>query len=152
MKNAKAIFMLLLICILVSIGAGYVAGFYVYREYREKTEYLEAQARNKFKDVEKNLQDLYLTLENKFDENKIEREKALSKLEEIRDNIKEWERGYRAALLQLRGKIEDLKVERLRMTVEKMQDEMKEFRMKVQDMELKNEMEGVDLGKISVKQ
>lgn len=152
MKNAKAIFTLLLICILVSIGAGYVAGFYVYREYREKTEYLEAQARNKFKDVEKNLQDLYLTLENKFDENKIEREKALSKLEEIRDNIKEWERGYRAALLQLRGKIEDLKVERLRMTVEKMQNEMKEFRMKVQDMELKNEMEGVDLGKISVKQ
>lgn len=152
MKNAKAIVALLLICILVSIAAGYVAGFYVYRKYRQKTEYLEEQAESKFKEVDKNLRDLYSSFENKMDENKTERKEVLSKLEELRENIKEWERGYRVALLELRGKVEDLKVERLRMTVEKMQDEIKEFRMKVQDLELKSEMGGVDLGKISVKQ
>lgn len=150
MKNVKTIIVLLMIVVLISIAAGYVAGFYVYREYKEKTTYLEKQAQDKFGALEKDLRDLSVTLENTMEENKIGMEDVLSKAEVIKEEIEEWKKGYSTVISQLRAEIEDLKVGRLRRMVEKLQGEIDGFKVKIQDMELKDEMNAVDLGKISV--
>jgi len=153
MKNLKTMVTLLIVCALVSIAAGYIAGFFVYREYKQKTAYLDEQARStmdKFGELEGGLKELYVSIENTVSENKMEREDLLSAIEKIKENLKEWERGYRTTLSELKGEIEDLKIGRLTRMVEKLQDEVDDFKMKMQDLELKDEVEGVDLGKISV--
>src|SRR4030042_136648 len=98
MKNANTIIALLIFLIVISIAAGYAAGFFVYREYQQKTAYLERQAEDKFGKVEDNLRNLYITLENTVDENKVEREKALAVIEEIKGGIEEWKRGYASTI------------------------------------------------------
>lgn len=158
---------LLIVIIFASIAAGYVAGFFVYRDYREKAAYLDSQtqfAMNKFGEMEGNLKELYVSLDNTVDKNSIEKKELLSKIEEMREDIKEWEIGYRATLLGLKKTIEGLNVDKLTRIVEKMQKDIDEFRVDVQDMGLKldevrgtdkvagsTKPEGVDLGKISVK-
>ncbi|NQT74927.1 MAG: hypothetical protein HQ566_00220 [Candidatus Omnitrophica bacterium] len=153
MKDAKSIITIIAISVVISIIAGYAAGFFVYREYKQKTAYLDEQARStmdKFGELEGGLKELYVSIENTVSENKMEREDLLSAIEKIKENLKEWERGYRTTLSELKGEIEDLKIGRLTRMVEKLQDEVDDFKMKMQDLELKDEVEGVDLGKISV--
>ena len=152
MKSTKTITTLLIIGIFISIATAYIAGFFIYRDYKEKTAYLERLARNKFEELENNLKDLYITLENMIDEDKIEKQDLLSKLENIKEDIENWKEGYRVAISELRASLEDLKVEALTRMVEKMQDEINEFKTKIQDLDLKiDEVKGsVDLGRISV--
>ncbi len=153
MKDVKRIITIIAISISISIIAGYAAGFFVYREYKQKTAHLDEQARStmdKFGELDVNLKELYVSIENTVSENKMEREGLLAAIEKIKGYLKEWERGYRTTLSELKGEIEDLKIGRLTRMVEKLQDEVDDFKMKMQDLELKDEMEGVDLGKISV--
>ncbi len=154
MKNTRTVVALIMISIIVSIGAGYVAGFFVYREYKQRTACLDSQVQStidKFGELENNLKDLYVIIENTVDENKAEKKRLLTTIEKIKEYLKGWERGYRRTVSELKEEIEDLKIGRLTRMVEKMQDEIDEFKMKIQDLELKDELEGVDLGKISVK-
>ena len=58
------------------------------------------------------------------------------------------------AISDLRGEIEDLKVNKLTRMVQNLEDEVVKFKMKMQDLDLKlDETRGVkvDLGKISIK-
>lgn len=163
MKNINAIIGLLIFLIIISIAAGYTAGFFVYRDYREKTACLEKQAEDRFGKVEDSLKDLYISLEKTMDENSIERKKALVVIEGIKEDIEAWKRGYASTIAELGKTIENLKVERLTNMVENLQDNIEEFRMTMQDLELKVEEAGekitgsktdpnsIDLGKISVK-
>lgn len=166
MKDTKSLVTLLIIIILLSIAAGSVAGFFVYRDYKENSAYLSRRVQStmdKFGDLESNLKDLYVTLENTMDEGEIERKKVLSKIESIKEDVLGWESGYRAAILQLKAEIDNLKVGKLTRTVENLQDDVKSFKMKIQDLELKlddargniesnkGNFKGVDLGRISVK-
>lgn len=150
MKNAKTIILLLIVLVLISIVAGYVAGFYVYKEYKTKTEHLERQTQNKFGTLEKNLKELYVALENTVDKNKAEVQGILSELEAIREDIEKWNRGYRVIVAELKGEIDNLKIDKLTRMVEKLQSEIDSFKIKIQDLELKDEIKEVDLGKISV--
>ncbi|MDP8229891.1 MAG: hypothetical protein P9L93_02180 [Candidatus Gorgyraea atricola] len=165
MKNAKLASGLLTMVIFFSIGAGYVAGYFVYTDYKEKTAYLDSRTRfaiDKFKEMEKDLKKLYIALENTADENKIETRKVLSRLEAIKEDIGEWKSGYKTTVSQLRGDIDDLKVDKLSRMVKRLQRDINGFKMRVQDMDLKideargnspgirKEAINIDLGKISV--
>lgn len=165
MKNAKLMSGLLMMAIFFSIGAGYVAGYFVYTDYKERTAYLDSQARfaiGKFDDMEKDLKELYIALQNTADEGKIETKKVLSRLEAINEDISEWKNGYKATVSRLRGDIDDLKVDKLARMVDRLQSDINGFKMKVQDMDLKideasgnglgirKEAINIDLGKISV--
>lgn len=163
MKNANAIITLLIFLIVASIAAGYAAGFFVYREYQQKTACLERQVEDRFGKVEDSLKDFYISLENAMDENKIERKKALAVVEKMKEDMEEWKKGYASAIAELGRTIENLKVERLTRMVENLQDNIDDFRMTMQDLDIKvEEVRGaradskidpnsIDLGKISVK-
>ena len=166
MKDAKNIIVLLIVVVLASIACGYAAGFIVYKDYKQKAAYFDEQAQqslDKFSKLEGNLKDIYITLESTIDENKIDRKGLLSAMEEVKKDIKSWERGYGIALTELKESMENLKVERLTRIVENMQDDISGFKMKIQDLELKlDESAGrarvhvqdgkdIDLGRISVK-
>ncbi|MBU1147769.1 MAG: hypothetical protein KKD11_05390 [Candidatus Omnitrophica bacterium] len=165
MKDTKLMSGLLTMVIFFSIGAGYVAGYFVYTDYKERTAYLDSQARfaiGKFEDMEKDLKKLYITLQNTADEGKIETKKVLSRIETIKEDISEWESGYKTTVSNLRGDIDDLKVDKLTRMVERLQRDINGFKMRVQDMDLKideasgnalgirKEAINIDLGKISV--
>jgi len=154
MKNTgKTVVSLIIVILLVSIFAGYVAGFIIYKEYREKTKYYDMQAQftlDKFEKLESNLKDLYSTLSNTVDQNMIVRKKLLSTIKNMNDDIQDWKKGYGATLSDIRDEINDLEIGRLRRMVEKLQDDIDAFKMTIQDLELKDELKGIDLGKISV--
>ena len=165
MKNAKLASGLLMMVIFFSIGAGYVAGYFVYTDYKEKTAYLDSRTKfaiGKFKKMEKDLKKLYIALENTADESKIETRKVLSRLEAINEDIGEWKSGYKTTVSKLRGDIDDLKVDKLTRMVDRLQRDINGFKMRVQDMDLKideargtspgirKEAINIDLGKISV--
>lgn len=163
MKNAKVIIALLVFLIIISIAAGYLAGFFVYKEYKEKTAYLEKQAEDRFGRVESTLKKLYVTLKNTMDENKIERKKALAVVGDIKEGIKEWKRRHMATISELKEAIDDLKVEKLTRMVENLQDDIIGFKMTMQDLDIKIDevrdkkaksemnLNSVNLGRISVK-
>ncbi len=151
MKNAKTIITLLTVVIFASIAAGYAAGFFVYKEYQEKTRHLEEETQSRFRDIGNDLSDLYIALEDTTDQNRQEKKEFLTRIEDIREAIKEWEITYKTALSELRGQVKSLKVNRLTRMVENLQSDIEEFKIKIQDMELKEDINGVDLGKISVK-
>ncbi len=145
--------------------ATYVMGYFIYNDYKEKTLYLDSQAQlamDKFKKLEEGVKDIDIALSSATDENKIEMRKVLSQLESMQEILKDWKAGYNRAVSDLKGEISDLKVSRLRRRMEKLQDEIDEFKMAMQDWDLKiyddnraltyrEGIEGVDLGKISVK-
>lgn len=163
MKSARVIIVLLVFLIIVSIAAGYLAGFFVYKEYKEKTAILEKQVKDRFGSVENNLKKLYATMENTMDENKIERKKALAVARDIKKGIEEWEKGYMATIVELKDIIDDLKVEKLTRRVENLQDDIAGFKMTMQDLDIKIDevrdkkansranLDSVNLGRISVK-
>ncbi|MFC1621324.1 hypothetical protein ACFL2G_03360 [Candidatus Omnitrophota bacterium] len=165
MKNAKLTSGLLIMVIFFSIGSGYIAGYFVYTDYKEKTAYLDSRTRfaiGKFEEMEKDLKKLYIALQDTADESKMETRKVLSRLEAISEDIGEWKSGYKATVSQLRGDIDDLKVGKLTRMVDRLQSDINGFKMKVQDMDLKideargdglghrKEALNIDLGKISV--
>jgi hypothetical protein len=165
MRDTRLIISLLITVIIFSIAAGYTAGFFIYRDYKEKAVYFDRQnqiAIDKFGALDENLKGLYTALENVADENKAEKKELLAKIEAIKEDTKEWEKGYRATLLELKETVEGLKMDQLTRIVENLQDEINEFKIKVQDLDLKldetkgirstdkEETRGVDLGKISV--
>lgn len=150
MKSVKAIITLVAVVIFVSIAAGYIAGFFVYKEYRERTAYLEEQVSNKFNSLEEDVKELYISLGNRVDKNRIEMREILSKADSIKEGIEDWKRKYKTSISELRRSIDDLKVDRLTKMVENLQAELNEYKIKLQDLELKDEAQGVDLGKISV--
>ncbi|MFC1666294.1 hypothetical protein ACFL0P_00290 [Candidatus Omnitrophota bacterium] len=165
MKSAKIIITLLIVVVLASIAAGYAAGFFVYRQYKEKAVYFDKQVQltmDKFGGIESNLDELYSAL----DKGKMERENALSKIEKIKEDLQGWKKGYGATLSGLRNAIDDLKVDRLRMAVEGLKGDINDFKMTMQDFDLKldeyrgktvnlradgENVKSVDLGKISVR-
>lgn len=150
---------------LVSIGAGYAAGYFVYKQYTTKTAEMERQAGLNYEKLQKELKDFYVTLENTIDENKIDRAQFVAHIEKIKEDLKGWEKGYRESLAGLQSEIENLKIDRLTYMVEKLQDDIQGFRMTVQDMDmqmdevrgaaadirnLREQDLGIDLGRISV--
>ena len=153
------------VILFVLLAGTYIIGYFVYQDYREKTAYLDAQtqfAMDKFRELEEGMQDIDVALLNATDENKIEMRKVLSQMESMQENLQDWKAGYNKAVSDLKGEISDLKVSRLRRRMEKLQDEIDGFRMAMQDWDLKiyddnraltykEGIEGVDLGKISVK-
>lgn len=163
MKNAKTIIALLIFFIIVSIAAGYAAGFFVYREYQQKTALLEREAAKKFSEVEEELKELYLALETSMDESKAEREKALAIIEGVKEGIEDWEKEYVLVLTELRETIDSLKVQKLTRMVENLQDDIDRFKVTMQDLDMEidevrganreplRDIQGIDLGRISVK-
>jgi len=163
MKHAKTIITLLLVLIIISIAAGYTAGFFVYNKYKEETAQMEKQAQTKFKDIDSGLKELYVTLQNGMDKNNIERKRLLSNIEGMKDDLRDWKKGYRASISELKKTIEDLRVERLTRIVEDMQDDINGFKVRMQDLDLKMDEvrkeagssgmhpDNIDLGRISIK-
>ncbi len=143
----------------------YIIGYFIYQDYRERTAYLDEQAQfamDRFRELEEDMKDIDVALLNATDENKIEMRKVLSQMESMQEIMKDWKAGYNKAVSDLKGEISDLKVSRLRRRMEKLQGEIDGFRMAMQDWDLKiyddnraltykEGIEGVDLGKISVK-
>ena len=161
--NEKRIAKLLVVIILSSIVCGYGAGFFIYRQHKEKIAYFDKQTRfasDKFAELEDNLKDVYTALENTLDENKIERKELLLKVGSIKEAIGDWQEGYRVAISTLKAEVKNLRVGKLTRMVENMQSDIDGFKMKVQDLELKlDDAKGnvlgasrdVSLGKISVR-
>ncbi|MBU3959210.1 MAG: hypothetical protein KJ902_03475 [Candidatus Omnitrophica bacterium] len=156
MKNIKRLVILLAVFILVSLSAGYLAGSFVYKDYRRRTAYLEKETKDKFGKLENSLKDLYVTIDNTVDKNAIERKELLSKIEIVKEEIRKWEAGYRKTLSELKAAIEEQGIEKLKRMVENLQEDMDRFEITAQDLDLKIDEVGrdksVDLGKISVKQ
>jgi len=154
MKDTKRLVSLLITIIFLSIAAGGVAGFFVYRDYKENTAHLGRRVQStmdKFGMLEDNLKDIYVTLENTMDESAIERKQVLDKIEAMKEGLRNWETEYRDAMLQLKADMDNLKVEKLTRTVENLRSDIRGFKMKMQDMELRmDDTKGVDLGRISV--
>jgi len=166
MKDTKTIGTFLIVIIFMSIAAGYGAGYFVYRDYKQKAAYFDRQARltmDRFGELEGNLQELYSSLEISIDDSRVEGRRVLSSIESIKENIQEWKKGYNVSMSELRGTIEDMKVDKLTRMVENLQDDIDEFELAVQDLNLKLDNtegriisrkvdgESVDLGKISVR-
>ena len=155
MKNIKRLVILLAVFILVSLSAGYLAGSFVYKDYRRRTAYLEKETKDKFGKLENSLKDLYVTIDNTVDKNAIERKELLSKIEIVKEEIRKWEAGYRKTLSELKAAIEEQGIEKLKRMVENLQEDMDRFEITAQDLDLKIDEVGrdksVDLGKISVK-
>jgi len=157
MGQGRTISRLLISVTLVLVVLSYVAWFFIYVEYREKTVYFQNQALvalDKIENLEGNIKGLYVALENSKDENTLERKNLLFAMEDIKKGVKLWERKYIAAISELRGEVEALKVDKLTRMVENLEDEIVNFKVKVQDLDLKlDEARGVnvDLGRISVK-
>lgn len=165
MKPSKIIMTFLIAIMLVSIGAGYVAGYLVYKQYSTRTAELERQTELKYGELQKGLKDFYVTLENTVDANRLDRAKFLAHIEKIKEDLKGWEKGYRQALADLKNEVEDLGVDRLTRMVEGLQNDVYGFKVTIQDLDLKlDEVRGVatdlrslreqdlgiDLGRISV--
>lgn len=165
MKKGNIILMFLIAVIVLSIAAGYLAGYLVYKEYKLRTSEFERQVELKYSKLETNLKDFYVRLENTVDENRADRKKFLEHIEKMKNDLKGWESSYREALSELENNIEDLKVDRLNAMVEKLENEVHQFKMSLQDMDLKmDEVRGIaadtkklreqdlgiDLGTISV--
>ncbi|MBU4313108.1 MAG: hypothetical protein KJ706_10400 [Candidatus Omnitrophica bacterium] len=165
MKDAKNVITLLIIIILISIAAGYGAGYFVYQDYKQKTAYFDEHTQltlNKFSELETNLKELYSNFESSIDENSVERKKVLSRIESMNEDIQEWKEGYNAVVSEIKGTIEEMKVDKLTRMVENLQDDVDEFELAVQDLNLKlddangstvtKQRDGgsVDLGRISV--
>ena len=140
---------------MVSLSAGYLAGSFVYKDYRRRTAYLEKETKDKFGKLENSLKDLYVTIDNTVDKNAIERKELLSKIEIIKEKIREWEAGYRKTLSELKAAMEEQGIEKLKRMVENLQEDMDRLEITAQDLDLKIDEVGrdksVDLGKISVK-
>ena len=140
---------------MVSLSAGYLAGSFVYKDYRRRTAYLEKETKDKFGKLENSLKDLYVTIDNTVDKNAIERKELLSKIEIVKEEIRKWEAGYRKTLSELKAAIEEQGIEKLKRMVENLQEDMDRFEITAQDLDLKIDEVGrdksVDLGKISVK-
>ncbi|MBU0759128.1 MAG: hypothetical protein KKC66_03305 [Candidatus Omnitrophica bacterium] len=164
-KKGNTIVGVLILIILVSIAAGYGAGYFVYKDYKRKTAEMETQAEKKYGKIQEDIKGFYVKLENTMDENRMERAKFLAYIEKTKEDLKGWERGYRQSLADLKDEIEGLKIDRLSHMVENMQDDVAGFRMSIQDLDLKlDEVRGVaadmknlreqdlgiDLGKIFV--
>ena len=156
MKNMKTLVILLTIFILISLLAGYFAGSFVYKDYRRRTADLENETKDKFNELENSLKDLYVTIDNSVDKNSIERRELLANIEAIKEDIREWEAGYRMTLSELKAAMEEQGIEKLTRMVENLQEGMDRFEVKVQDLDLKIDEVGrdksVNLGRISVKQ
>lgn len=167
MKDTKTIVTFLTVIIFMSIATGYVTGYFVYRGYKQKTAYLDKQARlttDRFGELEGNLQELYSSLEGSIDDSRVERRRVLSSIESIKEDIQEWKKGYNVRMSELRWAMEDMKVDKLTRMVENLQDDIDEFELAIQDLNLKlDDTEGrtisgkvdgesVDLGKISVRE
>ena len=158
MSEEKTNSRLLIIIVFVLVAIGYIIGFFLYMEHKQKTEYYQGQAQaaiDKIEKLEKNLKGFFISLENTRDKYRLEREDLSSTVGYIKKDIKEWEKKYMTAISELREEIEDLKINRLTRMVENLEDEIVKFKMKVQDIDLKlNEgtSADIDLGKISVKQ
>ncbi len=166
MKDTKTIITFLTVIIFMSIATGYIAGYFVYRGYKQKTAYFDKQARltmGRFRELEGNLQELYSGLERSIDNSRLERRRVLSSIESIKEDIQGWKKGYNVSMSELRGAVEDMKVDRLTRMVENLQGDIDEFELAVQDLNLKlGDIEGrtisrkrdgksVDLGKISIR-
>lgn len=166
MKEAKAVVILLAVVVFISIAAGYGAGFFVYKDYKQKTAHLDKQAQltlDKFGELGNNLKKLHSGFENSMEDRRVEREKLLSMIESINEDINEWKEGYKATISEIKGTMDDMKVGKLTRMVENLQGDVDEFEMAVQDLNLKldaaNEKvittgqqdNSIDLGKISVR-
>ena len=140
---------------MVFLSAGYLAGSFVYKDYRRRTAYLEKEIKDKFGELKNSLKDLYVTIDNTVDKNAIERKELLSKIEIIKEKIREWEAGYRKTLSELKAAMEEQGIEKLKRMVENLQEDMDRLEITAQDLDLKIDEVGrdksVDLGKISVK-
>lgn len=152
MKVGKVKVTLLTVTFILIIGA-YIAGFFVYMEYRHKSAYFARQSQftmDKFRELEEGLKKLHIALEDTIYENKTGRKLALSNIENIKDDIKNWKKEDRITLSELRDTIEGLKVDNLKRMVERLQANIEDFKLALQDFRFKQDLEGVDLGKISI--
>ncbi len=153
MKNTRLLLILTGAVMFAAIFAGYYAGILYYKEYQRKSAYFDKKI-TKVSELEKSLGDLYHSLENAEDEKEMDKKEILSKIEEIRHEIRSWQVEQRAAIADLRSGMDELKVDRLERLVLNLREEMNEFRMSVQDLNIKvDEIEkekSVDLGRISV--
>lgn len=150
MDNAKIKITLWIFIIFVLIAGGYILGFFAYKEYEENFNRQAEFTLNKFENLENNLKKFSTTFENTLDKNKIERKKALSQMQNIKEALKDVENKYKAALSEMRMEIEGLRVDRLTAMVENMQQDINELKKDIQDLEIKEDAKGVDLGRISV--
>lgn len=157
MKDVKTIITSLIVIILISIAAGYGAGYFVYQDYKQKTAYFNEHAQltlERFAKLESNLGELYSNFENSIDESNVERKKVLSRIESINQDIQEWKDGYKVTISDIKGTMEEMKIGKLTRMVENLQGDIDEFELAVQDLNLKLEDtsgKSVDLGRISVR-
>ena len=169
MKGRKITSTILIIIIGIAVAAGYVAGFFVYMEYKQKIAYFDRKTQlaiSKFEGLEGELKEAYTTLLNTMGKNKTERELLLSKIRVIQEEVQDWKKHYSLSVSALEGKIEGLKVDRLKLTVENLEDDIHRFKTAIQDLDFKideskrlradlqikkDNTEEVDLGRILVK-
>ncbi|MBU3911540.1 MAG: hypothetical protein KKD90_03035 [Candidatus Omnitrophica bacterium] len=165
MKQGHTITRFLIVILLVSMVGGYGVGYFVYKEYKQKTSDMEKQTEQKYGKIQDDMKNFYIRLENAMDENRMERAKFLASIEKTKEDLKSWERRYRQSLADLKGEIEGLKIDKLTYMVENLQDDVIGFKMTIQDLDLKlDEVRGaaadmrslreqdlgIDLGRISV--
>ncbi|MFC1624526.1 hypothetical protein ACFL28_04365 [Candidatus Omnitrophota bacterium] len=166
MKDEKSRVKIWVIIIFFLIGGGYIQSFFAYKGYQENLREERQFTMDKFDELDDSLKGFSVTFRNEMDESKIEREKVLSKMEDVKDDIQGLKTGYKTAVSELKATIKDLKINMLTRVVENLQDDIDEFKMTVQDLEAKLDearggtkdlkaakegIEGIDLGKISVK-
>lgn len=150
MDNTKVKVTIWIVIMSILIASGYILGFFAYKDYEENFNRQVEFTLNKFENLENNLRNFSITFENAIDKNKIERKQAVSQIQSIKENFKDLENKYNTALSEIRREIENLKVDRLTAVVENLQNDINELKKQIQDLEIKEDVKGVDLGKISV--
>lgn len=109
MKGSR-IFSAITVLVLILLIANYIAGFLIYREYKEKADFFDRQirfARNRFIESQNELKNIYDRLQDIENSSRSERGAILSKIRTMERSIENWQNEYTAALSEIIGKNPD---------------------------------------------
>ncbi|MFH1578477.1 MAG: hypothetical protein ABIC18_05350 [Candidatus Omnitrophota bacterium] len=104
MNKAKLIDILVIIMFFL-IVIGYSTGFSVYRDYKKNLAYLDSQdqlIKGRFADLKGSLKEFKITLNAMADSSSAERREILSKIENLEDEMQNWQDEYTSTVIALR--------------------------------------------------
>jgi len=145
--------------IVLAIIIGYIAGFIIYNDYRQKTLYFNKQTEailDRFCELGEKLKDLYSAIESSINRDAQQKEDIFARIESIRKDVKNLEELYTPTLLELKETMDTAKIQRMSMMIESLKEDMDSFKVRMQDIDLRLDMidkegiPGVDLGRISI--
>ncbi len=110
--KSQGIMIILVIIMLILLAGSDVVGYFVYKEYKEKIAYFDEQNQlisNKFADLGRGLEGVRFTLEDIVNSSGAERKRVFSRINDLREDIKNLQDEYAIIVTDLREQIRSLK-------------------------------------------